>query len=394
MSGKAEKPSAILRISAAGSVQETLRKFGSLDNLLTHDGKSSEGIFDRNIMVWCFCRSGSLKLDLGEWTIIDRAIRYFLFSGVMLLLKDILLEARKCEIRLIRAYDPYWAGILGFLFARLFRCPWVISVHADFQKREALQPGSIPRVFGSRLPADAVERFLVRRVHRLLPIRASLVPHFVSAGCPEENIRVIPHGMDMDVLTALPATDVRSEFGLPGDCRLVSSIGRLELENYSEDIVKIALGISARRRDVHVLICGEGRQLEAMKQRVAESGYGDRIVFTGYIAHDLALDVRKRSDANLALMGGFSLIEACASGRPVVAYDVEWHSELVRTGETGLLAREGDVEAVVGVLEQWLEDDAEASRLGTAARALALEKHELRKVERIRAAVYSELLAE
>jgi len=42
-------------------------------------------------------------------------------------------------------------------------------------------------------------------------------------------------------------------------------------------------------------------------------------------------------------MGGFSLIEAYAAGRPVVSYDVEWHSELVKNNETGFLIPESMV---------------------------------------------------
>ena len=65
-------------------------------------------------------------------------------------------------------------------------------------------------------------------------------------------------------------------------------------------------------------------------------------------------------------MGGFSLIESCAAGSPAIAYDVEWHGELVRDGETGFLLAEGDAAGLVAAVERLLDDEALAARLGAA----------------------------
>jgi hypothetical protein len=49
----------------------------------------------------------------------------------------------------------------------------------------------------------------------------------------------------------------------------------------------------------------------------------------GFQSRDFVISLRKESALALCLMGGFSLIEACAAARPVIAYAVEWHLELV-----------------------------------------------------------------
>ena len=76
-------------------------------------------------------------------------------------------------------------------------------------------------------------------------------------------------------------------------------------------------------------------------------------------------------------MAGFSLIEACAASRPVIAYDVEWHSELVINNKTGYLIEENDINEVVNKINYLLENKETADELGKNAREKAF--HDIRK---------------
>lgn len=68
---------------------------------------------------------------------------------------------------------------------------------------------------------------------------------------------------------------------------------------------------------------------------------------------------------------GFALLEAMASARPVVALGVTAVPEIVKDGETGLLARSEDPEELRELLVRLLRDPAEAQALGAAGRARA-----------------------
>jgi glycosyltransferase involved in cell wall biosynthesis len=71
---------------------------------------------------------------------------------------------------------------------------------------------------------------------------------------------------------------------------------------------------------------------------------------------------------------GLAVLEAMASGTPVVASRIGGVSEIVRDGETGFLVPPSDVAALRERLEQVLGDDALARRLGANARRLVLEQ--------------------
>ena len=108
---------------------------------------------------------------------------------------------------------------------------------------------------------------------------------------------------------------------------------------------------------------------------------------------DVVAAVRQASTASLCLMGGFSLIEACAAGSPVIAYDVEWHHELVRNGQTGYLVAEHDVTAAARAVERLLTDPGLQQRLGAEARTLALARHDLTVATAVKRRCYVELMS-
>ncbi len=87
-----------------------------------------------------------------------------------------------------------------------------------------------------------------------------------------------------------------------------------------------------------------------------------------------------------------SLLEAAAAGRPMVASDVPGCREIVRHDETGLLARVGNPEAFAAALTRLAGDAALRSRLGDAARNLAVTRFSARAVGEQTVALYQSLL--
>ena len=116
------------------------------------------------------------------------------------------------------------------------------------------------------------------------------------------------------------------------------------------------------------------------------------ILLIGSKPREVCLDIRRTSDISLCLMGGFSLIEACAAGRPIVSYNVEWHSELVKNNETGFLIPENDVGEVAKALD-WIFDHPDKSKeMGQKAKNLAFERHDLKITSTIKTSCYKEMI--
>lgn len=299
---------------------------------------------------------------------------------------------RSENVTLIRATEPCLRGLVALLLGRLARIPWCVSIHADYDVCYGLAgPLEAPMLFGSRSIARRVERFVLSRAPLILPIRESLKEYVRRLGVSTDRVRIIPHGIDFAPFLGGPDPTFAARYCFEGKT-LIVFVGRLAKDNYVLDIPRIARLVLERRADVVFALLGDGRERPVLEQMVRELGLDGHVIFLGFQSRKTVVDFRINAAVNLCLMGGYSLIEAAASGRPVVAYDVEWHSELVRNGESGFLVREGDVGAVANAIVALLESPAFASRLGEAARRRALVVHSLEATRAAKVACYEELL--
>jgi glycosyltransferase involved in cell wall biosynthesis len=304
--------------------------------------------------------------------------------------------AKTHGVDLVRGNDPYWTGLFALIAARLCRLPFCVSIHTDYRKSIELDRSiAISSVLGSHRLAGVLERFVLSRADMVMPIRESLRARAVEQGARRDRIRVIPHGIDLSPFDAPPAHDVRSRFDLRGTERIVSFVGRLSRDNYIGEVLDAVRKLGGQRSDFALVVAGGGKEEAAVRQRVAEdSVLRERVRLVGFQPRQVCLDLRRASAVSLCLKAGFSLIEACAAGRPVVAYDVEWHSELVRDGDTGFLVREHDVDGVVRALGWLLDHPDDGERMGRAARALAFQRHDVARTSATKVQWYSELLSQ
>ncbi len=361
-----------------------------------------QGFFDRVIIVSPLMRRDRrvvlderheiVEFGLGGSMIVRRLLAPLHFVRLILAARRIV---RSEGVSVIRATEPTLCGALAWAAARLGGVPYVVSLHADYDKLFVLdRRRGAPTVFGSRVLVRLVERFTLRRAARVLPIRASLIPYVRARGVAAENVRVIPHGIDLGAFIRPPFLDVRRMLSLSADTAIIAFAGRLSPENYINDVLEAASRLATQRSDFVVVLAGGGVLETAVAARLQrEPALAAVVRPIGFVAADVVRALRHAASVSLCLMGGFSLIEACAAARPVIAYDVAWHHELVIDGVTGRLLREGDIAGIVAAVSALLDNEAEAARLGAAARQLALANHDIALTSATKRRCYTEVLA-
>ena len=318
--------------------------------------------------------------------------RVFAFVRLVPLFRTVVEIARAERVDLVRATDPYLMGLLAWWTSRSLGIPFCVSLHADYDKRFALTPKKGAGRWLRRL-ARMIPPFVVPKADMLLPIREHMVGWMEAAGAEREAIRVIPHGIDLAAFSSPVPTDVRAQFEIPEDATVVSFVGRLAADNYVSDLADVVERFLRRRRDAVFVLMGEGPEEDTIRRRLlddSELASGVRIL--PFQPHERVIALRRVSTASLCLMGGFSLIEACAAGSVPIAYDVEWHRDLVKDGVTGFLVREHDIDGVVAALEQLVGDPVRAAAMGCQARGTAFEQHDIRATSKIKQACYAEML--
>lgn len=385
------KRGALLHLSGGSSTVQILQKYGSFAKLFDTETPPTDG-FTANVLFW-FPSDNSHALSFPNgWTVLEQGKIFsrLTLSAIPLYLIRALLAVRHHRVVAIRAWDPGFSGPWGLLLSRIVHVPLAVSIHADYDKMAQMsgQRGT-QAPLGSRNLARQVEGFVLKRANLVMPIRSHLALKARRAGVDPSRLVVIPHGVDLLEIKQAEGSAMLAQ--LDGK-RVLSFAGRLSRENYVDDILELARQLRDRP-DICIAMAGHGPEEARLRAlQAADPVLQQQVVFLGALSQQDVFALRRRSVVSLCLMGGFSLIEACAAGRPVVSYAVDWHSEVVVDGETGYLVGEGDIDGLRTVIDRLLDNPDLADRLGRGALALAEQRHSMDAASAAKRGAYARLL--
>lgn len=242
------------------------------------------------------------------------------------------------------------------------------------------------------LPAGPRRRWWSRRLGRHATAIVA-VSEAVAGWLRDEGLggrlHVIPNGVETRAVAAGEAAEARARLGLPGDGVLIGLFGQLAPHKGALEFVAAARHAWARAPELRFAIAGSGPVpfRRRVRRAIDASGCAERFHLLppqpageALAAASDAVCLATRTPDPLPR----AALEAMAAGRPVVAFRCGGIGELVREGETGLLAAPGDVEALGDGFVRLAQDGALRAALGRAGARRAREEFSLeRHVERM-----------
>jgi glycosyltransferase involved in cell wall biosynthesis len=212
---------------------------------------------------------------------------------------------------------------------------------------------------------------LVDRVRALAPL----------PGYPEERSRVIPYGVDVATFSPDPSRRLlwRQRLGIPEAAPLLLGVGRMATKKGFAVLIEILPALLAEHPELRVVLAGGGDLLEGF--RVATQGWSDRVFFPGSVLRDTLPDLYRAADLFVlpavhdakGNVDGLPnvILEAMASGLPVVATAISGIPLAVEDGRTGRLVPERNGPALLEAIRGLLADPAAARHLGEQGRRKA-----------------------
>jgi glycosyltransferase involved in cell wall biosynthesis len=183
-------------------------------------------------------------------------------------------------------------------------------------------------------------------------------------------------GVNIQRFSPAPTSDdeasaVRARYGLDADFPILLHVGRLDLEKQVHLVIQAAARLF-RSREAQLLIVGDGTKREALRGLCDQLDILDRVFFTGFVDHAEELPaIYRQADvfvtASEIETQGLVVLEALASGLPVVAPDAGALPELIRDGENGFLVPPQSPEEMAQRLSWLLDHPAESQAMGEAA---------------------------
>lgn len=285
----------------------------------------------------------------------------------------------KEDIKLIRVGDPLYSGIFGWALSRISRIPLVIRVSANNDKIREATGGPIHRRLFRRIAVEkAIERYVFKRADLVAAPNQDNCDFALRNGARPATMTVFRYGnllaREHFVDPAARILDPALLAGLSVEKRkYLLHVGRLEPIKFVDDAVRVLGEIVRRRLDVKLVLAGEGQMRETLAGLAGKLGVADRIVFAGNLNQASLAQLIPNAAAVISPLTGRSLSEAALGAAPIVAYDLDWQGEIIKTGVSGELVSFREWERLADSVERFLRDRPYATAMGLGARRCAME---------------------
>jgi glycosyltransferase involved in cell wall biosynthesis len=189
-------------------------------------------------------------------------------------------------------------------------------------------------------------------------------------GIPPDKITVICNSVDVRrYQQPVDRARVRRELGLAESARVMIVVATFKEQKGHRYLVEAAPPVIAEYPDLHILFVGDGELREELQLQVREAGVEGHIHFLGF-RQDIP-ELLAASDCFVlpSLWEGLpmALVEAMATGLPIIATEVSGSKQAMINGETGLLVGPGDVAQLEEAMVRLLSQPDQARAMGSAA---------------------------
>jgi sugar transferase (PEP-CTERM/EpsH1 system associated) len=260
-----------------------------------------------------------------------------------------------------------WGGVDGIIAARVAGVPAVI--HGEHGREAADPEGRDPR-------RNRLRRIFAPLVSRFVTVSFDLRQWLLTmVRLPAGKLVTIHNGVDIRRFAAGDRRAGRRALRLPGHAVVVGTVGRLDPVKDHAALLQAFSVLRTDQRTAELVIVGDGPCRGALEQQVQELGLTGHVHLLG-MRHDVPLLLQGFDVFALpSLAEGISntLLEAMATGLPVVATRVGGNPELVEHGVTGTLVPPSNPLVQGAALHYYVEDAGLRERHGAAARQRVLE---------------------
>ena len=297
-----------------------------------------------------------------------------------------------------------WNYLLGVLaifpkavyFAQLMRSEDVSHVHAHFANHPAAAAYIIGRLVGIPFSFTAHGADLQVDQHMLYEkvAEAAFVvtisnfnKEFILEKCGEqfrEKVHTVYCGVDTQVFQPSQREDSQEKSVGPLNILCIGTLYEVKGHTYLIEACRLLMD---RGVDFACNLVGDGPDRPLLMKQVEESGLSGRVIFHGQLERPEIVGMLRRADVftlpSVPTDSGrregipVVLMEAMASGLPVVSSDISGIPELVESGSSGLLVPPRNSEALADSLEQLSKDPDLRKKLGKAGRAKVNQEFDL-----------------
>jgi glycosyltransferase involved in cell wall biosynthesis len=202
---------------------------------------------------------------------------------------------------------------------------------------------------------EALDKRALRRFDHVVAVSREISEALVDSGVAPRKISLIKNGISALIVGDGARRAIREELAIPMNAKLIVQIGRLARSKRGDLLLRAVTGL-AEPLDVHVLLVGEGDQLQPLVELAKYHNLESRVHFSGY--RDDIAQILKTADL-LALTSDkeglpIVILEAMALQCPIVSTRVGEIPQVLQDGRDGWMVPPNDVDALSDAIRQAL----------------------------------------
>jgi glycosyltransferase involved in cell wall biosynthesis len=244
-------------------------------------------------------------------------------------------------------------------------------------------------------------RPLLGRADALVAVAQTQKDYLVDVeGLPRDLIRVIHNGVNTSVYRpAAPGEQeaIRAELGLPRAAYVMTCVASLKPAKRIDLLLRAAAPLLRSRDDARLLLVGDGPSRPELEALASQQGIAERVYFAG-VRDDVAHVLRAADVLVLSSRAGTEtlpnvILEAMATGLPVISTDVGSVREMVEDGRSAWIVPQEDEAALRGAIERLAAAHELRASLGVRGHEIVHERFKIEGMCAAREALFEDLIS-
>lgn len=294
------------------------------------------------------------------------------FWVIYLMYLRVIAVAQRLKPDVIHAHSPALNGVAAYFAAKKMGLPLVYEVRAFWEDAAVDQGTSSEGGFRYRM-TRALENFVFKRASRVTAICEGLKNDIDARGLCQKPVIVIPNAVEFERFSTLTARDesLGMKYGLT-EGETLGFVGSFYDYEGLDEMITAMPKLVERNPRVKLVLVGGGVQDKALRALSERLGMASHVIFVGRVPFSeveklysiIDVLVYPRKSLRLTeLVTPLKPLEAMAQEKVFVASNVGGHRELVIDGETGILFKADDIDALVVAVESLMKDKALQEKL-------------------------------
>lgn len=304
----------------------------------------------------------------------------------------------KEEIGVLRSYKHNYSALQAYLVSVFIKIPFIVDITGNYELIRRLtgktfyfrKLNKYPflRIF-ARIFSGWLLGLPLRNAFRVLGRNKNNYEHAFALGAPIDRLSLLRIN---NFNTAFNSFNPDNPPAKPAEFPYILFVGRLGRINYPLDVLD-AFDMAARQLPkLRLVIIGDGGLRNDLEHKIEYSEHKDRIIFMGAWSNNIVFNWTAHAKIAICPYSGATLVEAMLCSVPVIAYDVEWHAEIVIDDYTGFLVQFRNISALAEKMIYVNNNYEEAKKLSLRGRKLARVAFDQDRIHKKEAMFYMQAL--